>query len=201
MKQYNFHGYGYQKNWHWGMRSDLPIVASIITPGEIYITPWTMDTPCIFNTQGIKAKWTYQISGIDFGESWIIDWYIGVYKRMRGMTGTAGTMELIGFMAAGWYGIADAGPITIYDTSSSASITAALVAPITDGQLYLAQLWTVSLSGLGITAALTRTGNLVTSGTWCYETSGVTGATVLPQTIAAGGGLAKVVQEHWIGEN
>lgn len=190
------HGYGNKKFWHWEMRSDLPTATQSVTPDTIYITPFTMDSICDFSVLGIFGKWSYQTVEIA-SYSWTITWYIGVYKRMRGRSGTAGTLELIGMTSANWIGSGATGPTIIYDFSGATSSTVVGIRGIIDGQLYLAQAWKVEETGIGITT-INKYGNSVSSGTWMYENSGAS-TTPLPQTISALAGTAKTEQEHWIG--
>ena len=194
-----FQGYGFQKCWHWSMRSDLPTAVQVVTPGDIYFSPFTMDTPCRFyGASGLKGKWSLEV--LVFGLStWSVNWYQGVYKRMRGATGSATTFKLIGWTVSNWSGTANFGPTIIYDASTATSVTTGTIEHITDGQLYYANLWTTSLVGIGAISIL-KYGNSVTSGSWCYHKSGLTGQSSLPQTIAAESGFAKVDVEHWIGE-
>ena len=54
--KHEFQGYGGMKMWEWGMRCDIPSVSQGITAGDIYITPFNMDS--IYSTIpiGIKGK-------------------------------------------------------------------------------------------------------------------------------------------------
>jgi len=190
-----FGGYGYKKMWHWGMRSDLPTASQAVSSNVLYITPFTMDSICDFTVNGMKGKWDYENVEI-MGYNWVITWTIGVYKRMRGRTGSAGTLELIGKSSATWSGSGSTARTIVYDFSSATSVASTEIKNIIDGQLYLAQQWNVVCTGVGITN-VNKFGNIVASGTWMYENSGVT---TFPQTIAALAGSAKQDQEHWIGE-
>jgi len=208
-------GYGDIKQWHWGMRSDLPSAVNVVTPGTVYITPWTMDTPMKIenwvdeSNGGVRFKWSYTVDdpsdpfpGPPFLASWTLDFHFGVYKMLKGTGGSAGTLGLIWSTAGGWVGEGDSAgyptPIIKYDYSNSPSIAAGTDTIITDGALYIAMLWVFNATAGGVTPAILSYGNTVSSGTWLYGTSGLTAQTSLPQTVAALGGTAKTFQEHWI---
>lgn len=197
MNEREKHGYGFKKFWHWGMRSDLPTASQAVTPDVVYITPFTMDSIASFSPISVSGKWDYT-TRVFWAYTWGITWYVGIYKRMRGTTGTAGTLELVWWASAGWSGSGAVGPITKYDFFTSSSIATGVNNPITDGQLYLAQAWNVIETGFGITT-INKFGNTIPSGTWMYENSG-SSTTPFPQTIAALAGTAKTDQEHWIGK-
>ena len=185
-------GYGGLKQWYWGMRSDIcDGVASMVTTGVPYITPFTQDTVMAFKPEGMRFKFTYQM--IDpFGTSnWTMTLKLGIYKMLKGTGGTSGTLELLpSQLTYSWAGKGSARPTTVYDGSTSLSVTALNINPITDGALYLVMLWNVNWSGIGPISLITCSGNNVSSGTWLYGTSGLTSQTSLPQTIAALGGAA-----------
>ena len=196
----DFQGYGYQKMWHWAMRSDLPTASSVVTSGEIYFSPFTMDTPCKFQgALGVKGKWDYTVADGTGLFLWSISWYQGVYKRMRGASGSASTFKLIGVNTAAYTGAANVAKTTVYDPSTASSVSTATIDNITDGQLYYANLWVAVASG-DANITLNKFENSVSSGTWCYTKSGLTGQSSLPQTITADSATAKLVVEHWIGE-
>lgn len=194
-------GYGDQKQWYWMARSDIPTTASKITSGTVYLTPWTMDTPMIFNpvSNRFRFKYTYDITDpLDTNGAWTINMHIGVYKLQKGTTGASNTLALIRSSNASWQGNG-AASATVYDWSAAVTVAITNLGPVMDGMHYVAMLWTWTLGGAGMTALLSSYGRNTSSGAGFYATGNtLTGQTSLPATVAALSGTAKTFQEHWI---